>query len=343
MTTAFVLMTAMPPTKGHLNLIRFAASVGADETKVVVCTQEHEPFGLQRYAAVKKAAEHIKGVEVKWLNKTLKQDPSVEGFWEMWDQIMYSYGAKPGDWYVTSEPYGQILAGRLGGNFLPYDPARELYYTKATNIRENMVDYFDDILPEFQKHLVTRVTVFGAESNGKTTLSKVLAERIKGHWIYEWARPYLELTGAPINAETMARIWKGQNATQRHVSMFTDKAFIVQDTDLYSTIGYWEQPHWAERLGPVPPGLVKDAEATKSDLYIILTSDIPFEPDPLRYGVDKRESDDAYWLEIAKKYNLNYVTVSGSDLDNRVNEAVDLALAESNKKAKSIYFDRAGL
>lgn len=343
MTTAYVLMTAMPPTKGHLNLIRFAASSGVDETVVLVCTQPSEPYAWERFDAVRLAARNLNKVQVLHLDGDLEQNPEAPGFWPMWDKILTGKGFKPGDYCVSSEPYGEILATRLKGHFLPYDPARELYYTKATNIREHMVDYFDDILPEFQKHLTTRITVFGAESTGKTTLSKALADAVKGHWIYEWARPYLELTGDPINLTTMGKIWKGQGATQRHASLFTDKAFIIQDTDLYSTIGYWEQPHWKKQLGPVPSRLIADAAETKSDLYIMVRSNIPFEPDPLRYGIDKRESDDGYWMNVAHKYNLPLIVLNESDLDKRLNAAVQLSLATSQSKADSIYFDRGGL
>lgn len=340
---AFVLMTAMPPTKGHLNLIRFASCLDVNETVVLVCTQPHEPFAWERYFAVVQATGRMNDVKVHHIKKTLEQDPSTPGFWEMWDNIMKDYGFKPGDVCVSSEAYGEILATRLQGTFIPYDPARELYYTKATNIREHLVDYFDDILPEFQHNLMSRVTVFGAESVGKTTLSKALADAVKGHWIFEWARPYLELVGPEINLHSMGTIWKGQAATQRHATLFRDKAFIIQDTDLFSTIGYWEQPHWQDKLGFVPDGLLRDARATQSDLYIILRSNIPFEPDPLRYGVDRRESDDVYWENVAIRYNLPYVVIDVADHDERLKSAVEYTLTFSQMKASQIAYDRNGL
>ena len=344
MSTAFVLMTAMPPTKGHFNLMNFASHVvPGSRTQVIVCTQPHEPFAKERYYAVANAASRTNGCDVQWLNRELMQDPETPGFWPMWDDIMKSFGFRPGDFIVSSEAYGATLAGRLGGHFVPYDPQRELYYTKATNIREHMVDYFDDILPEFQNNLRTTVTIFGAESTGKTTLSKRLAEAVNGHWIFEWARPYLELTGAPITAGSMTNIWTGQRATQKHTDQLQNKPFVIQDTDLWSTVGYWEQPHWVKKLGEVPEGLIVDAMALQSDLYIMTGSNIPFEPDPLRYGGDKRESDDLYWLNIAAKYDLPLLVLSESDLDRRLEQAVEWCYDAAQDKADSIYFDRGGL
>jgi HTH-type transcriptional repressor of NAD biosynthesis genes len=269
MKRAYVLMTAMPPTVGHLNLIRFAASLDVRDVRVIVSTQPHEPFTYERYEAVRDACKDIPGAEAMHLFAELEQDPSAPGFWEMWDNIMTNYGFRPGDYVVSSELYGATLAHRLQGEFYPYDPNRELYYTKATNIREHLGEYFHDIMPEFQHNLLSTVTIFGAESTGKTTLSKVLSREINGHWLFEYARPYLESVGKEITIPKMEAIWHGQLATQRHARWMKNKPFVIQDTDLFSTIGYWEQPHWKEFLGPVPEGLISDAKATKSDLYLI--------------------------------------------------------------------------
>lgn len=350
MKKAFVLMTAMPPTKGHLNLIRFAATLDVSQVIVLVCTQPHEPFASERYLAVRDAIAHGHDrfinqafVEVRWLNSELEQDPKAPGFWEMWDNIMLVNGFQPGDYAVSSEAYGATLAKRLGGVFYPYDPQRQLYYTKATNIREHLGEYFHDILPEFQPHLMSRITIFGAESCGKTTLSQALADEVNGHWLFEWARPFLETVGTDITVDSMTQIWHGQAAIQKHAGWMKDKPFIIQDTDLFSTVGYWEQPHWKEHLGPVPTGLISQAQALQSELYIIPSDNIPFEQDPLRYGGDRRESPTQYWVDIAEKYHLNYVVLTSPERSVRLSESRWHAEQLLDEKANKIYFDRRGL
>lgn len=343
MTNAYVLMTAMPPTKGHINLVRFASELGVDKVHVLVCTQPSEPYPFERFAAVADAVYDNFDIVVHHLHRELKQDPSSEGFWEMWDAIMTEFGFKPGDYCVSSELYGATLAERNHGIFMPYDPARELYYTKATKIRTEMTKYFHDIAPTFQSHLRTTITVFGAESTGKTTLSREMSYTINGHWLFEWARPYLEAVGKEITVDKMIAIWKGQLATQMHAEYMYDKPFVIQDTDLFSTIGYWEQPHWTEALGPVPEELIEDALATKSDLYIVTKSNIPFEPDDIRYGIDKRESPDEFWIGIAEKYGLNYVVLEPSDVVARNSWACKYALEAAADKARTIEWDRGGL
>lgn len=346
MSKAFVLMTAMPPTKGHLHLIQFASEL-ANRVTVIVATQPGEPYTHERYDAVRQAGAKIGNVDVVHLHRTLPQDPSTPGFWDLWKSLVGERGflrfpAGPGDLIVTSEPYGAKLAELTGATFMPYDPNRELYYTKATLIREKTINYFHDVLPEFQEHLRSTITVFGAESTGKTTLSKEMSYNLNGHWLFEWARPYLETVGPEITVDKMTAIWKGQLAIQRHADFMYDKPFVIQDTDLYSTIGYWEQPHWQADLGPVPEQLIEDACSTKSDLYVITKSNIPFEKDVIRYGGDRRESPDEYWINIAEKYNLNYVVLAGNTVTDRASWAEKYAKEIAAKKAESIFYDRGG-
>lgn len=346
MTRAFVLMTAMPPTIGHLHLIEFAAEL-APQVTVIVSTQPGEPYPKERFEAVRDAVanSHYKfWVKVNWIDRELEQDPNAPGFWEMWDDIMHEQGFKPGDMCVSSEPYGATLAARLGGTFMPYDPKRQLYYTKATNIREKPGDYFKDIIPEFQRHLRSTVTFFGAESTGKTSLSHEISKVLNGHWLFEYARPYLETVGDKIDRKAMKDIWHGQHAIQQNATRWTDKPYIFQDTDLFSTIGYWEQPSpvWDD-LGSVPSPLKYDAISLKSDLYIITKSNIPFERDPIRYGKDERENNDDYWIKVADKYDLNYVVLQSDDWFDRMTEARSHIEALWQHKADALWYDRKGL
>ena len=342
MSRAWVLMTAMPPTVGHFNLMNFASFVGTERARVLVCTQPGEPFAVERWQAMNNASYRVNGADVLHLHRKLEQDPSAVGFWPMWQKILLDYGVKPGDYIVSSEPYGQTLADLTDTTFIPYDPARELHYTKATEIRKDPLSHWEDILPEFKKYLRTTITVFGAESTGKTTLSKDLARRTAGTWLFEWARPYLETVGPDINIDSMIAIWEGQRAAQKHIANTPDEPFVIQDTDLFSTVGYWEQPHWAKTLGPVPRNLVEDAISLKSDLYIITRSNIPFEQDPLRYGGDHRESPDEFWIGIAKHYDLPYVVLGEKTLFDRSRRALKLALDAAYSRTSTLAYDRGG-
>lgn len=324
-------MTALPPTKGHLHLIQFSANLAP--TTVIVCTQPSEPFATERFNAIRRATDRIGNTRItEWLHREIEQNPEAPGFWKMWNDLLRYYGFRDGDYIVASETYGKRLAEEVGGKFMPYDINRELYPCKATDIRENLPRGFSDILLEFQPTLRRTITVFGAESTGKTTLSKELARKTRGHWLFEYARPYLENTVNEITDETMTDIWNGQYALQKQGQALLDKPFVIQDTDLFSTVGYWD--FW--KPGECPKGLRADAQRLKSDLYIITRSNIPFEPDPLRYGGDKREASDEYWIDLCRREDLNFIVLNNSSLYWRIEEAYMHAMWNFDSNAAAL-------
>lgn len=336
MSIAFVVLTALPPTKGHINLINYARQVG-DNYKVVLMTQPHEPMVYERYLALNDAFPG----HVQHINRKLPQDPETPGFWDLWTTIMQvEVGVRADDFIVASEPYGQRLAEITGAKFMPYDPYREITPCKATAVRDNPIKNFNLIAHEFQQYLRINVTIFGAESTGKSTLARTLAKRCHGHYFMEWARPYLEQVGSDITKESMTDIWHGQRALEAHSDNFYDKPFAFFDTDLYSTIGYWEFPHWRHIIGAPPEGLIKDA--IPSDLYLITKSNIPFEEDPLRYGGDHREASDQYWIDVAETYGLNYVVLEAPGKNARVREAVAAMESLRDNMKNRITYDREG-
>jgi HTH-type transcriptional regulator, transcriptional repressor of NAD biosynthesis genes len=258
-------------------------------------------------------------VRVEQIHETLPQRPEdARDFWPMWRRLLREHGMRDGDTIVASETYGATLAETAGGVFVPYDLERSITPTRATAVREDPIGHFAEILPEFQPVLRRRVTVLGAESTGKTTLSKALAESLPGHWLPEWARPYLEQLPSPeISFERMLVIWRAQQALQRSAEAFTDRPFIVQDTDLFATVGFWQ----AWDPGSVPQALIEDAIADRSDLYLITKSNIPFEPDPLRYGGEVRETTDEFWIDLAERHELNVVVIESAGPSERLDEA----------------------
>ena len=338
MTRAFVLLTALPPTIGHLQLVRFASEL-EDEVHVLVCTQPGEPFPAERVEAIRQAAGDFPGVHVHGLHRTIPQEPAdTPEFWPMWRRILREHGLQDGDTIVASEPYGAALAETAGGVFVPYDVERSITPVRAVDVRHDPVGQFADILAEFQPVLRRRLTVLGAESTGKTTLSRQLAEVLPGHWLPEWARPYLEGTPTPdVDHERMHVIWRAQRALQRSAGSLRDRAFIVQDTDLFATVGYWEM--WDPAT--VPEGLRADASADRSDLYLITRSDIPFEHDPLRYGGEVRETSDGYWIALVERFGLPYRVIESTSAEDRLAEARELSL-DLFGRTSSIAFERQG-
>lgn len=164
---------------------------------------------------------------------------------------------------------------------------------------------------------------FVVHNCGKTTLANALATALDGIAIPEYARPYLEMVGSDITVAKMKSIHRGQKVLQKQATdLALDKPFIFQDTDLFSTLGYWHL--WND--GPEDLSLMFDARSSKSDLYIVCPSNIPFEQDPLRYGGKVRESTDDYWINLCKNFDLNYKVLTTKSKKGRLEEATKLAV-----------------
>jgi HTH-type transcriptional repressor of NAD biosynthesis genes len=319
---------------GHLRLIQFSEQLA--DTVVIVSTQPEEPFVYERLDAISEAASV--NTMVYLFNQTIEQNPEAPGFWDMWRQIFAKYGFEAGDYVVASEPYGQRLAEEVGGVFMPYDMNRSINPIKATPVRNSPLDRWNEMIPQFRKHLVQKVTIFGAESCGKTTLSEHLAVGHRAHWLPEWARPYLEAVGSEVTDEKMYAIHQGQLALQKHgAENITDAPVLFQDTDLFSTVGYWGLWKPEHKINE----LILDAADNKSDLYLIAPSNIPFEPDPLRYGGNERETPDSYWIKLCEDYGLNYRVLTASSRGDRLIEASRIVkdLLDANI-VKPLHYER---
>jgi NadR type nicotinamide-nucleotide adenylyltransferase len=127
----------------------------------------------------------------------------------------------------------------------------------------------------------TRICLTGPECTGKTTLAWRLARELGVEWVPEFAREYAEACGNPLSAADVEPIARGQMANE-------DRAhgeLVILDTDLISTVVYARHYY-----GTCPEWIERAARQRRADLYILLDTDVAWEPDPARdAGGDVRE------------------------------------------------------
>lgn len=320
MNNGIILLTGLPVHKGHLQLIRWAASFGIEQLTVLICGRETDPIELwKRKLALTNEFGNSRGrIEVidvlhNFPDYPEQFDGTVEEFDKLWtDKIHSIVKLDNEDFLFASDTYGSRFASNLGVKFAPFDPNRETTKISATKIRREPFKYFDHIAPFLQYDLGRTITLFGAESVGKTTMAKKLAEKYNAPYVPEWARPYLESLDDPkVTDERMAMIVRGQNAVQKAARSILGSPFIFQDTDLFSTLGYYRI------YGGGTKQELNDCEymATESvsSLYIVMNSNIRFTPDSLRYGIDKRESTDQFWIYLLEEFGCKYYYVQSTN------------------------------
>jgi NadR type nicotinamide-nucleotide adenylyltransferase len=322
MPKAIVLMTALVPTIGHKYLIDFAKNLVKPKdgtVHVIVGTMDREPVrGDLRFSAIRQAYRVNDYVKVHHLHRDVPQEPGEHpDFWNVWRDIVREFvDVKPDDYFVASELYGIDMARVLGCRFMPCNRYRETIPIKGSDVRSDILGNFHYILPEFQHNLRKTVTLFGAESCGKTTMARKLARDLNGWFVPEWAREYLETVGTEVTDERMAAIVEGQAAAQ-DTAYYTlkNKPWIFQDTDLLSTVGYYRL--WGGDRRADMAGIERTAVERGSDLYIVMSDQIPFEQDPLRYGGMVRESSMRFWIDLLEEFGAEYVVAPTADHENQ--------------------------
>lgn len=341
---AVVLMTALLPTEGHKSLIEFAGDMVGPNGKVlvVVSSRSHEPIdGYDRlFALMEEFGENDGFYFYHHADDNAPQNPVTAEEWDYWANICHLglmeielehmtimthlvsdnfEETRPVLKYlVASELYGKKMADVLGVEFIPFDIDRRINSVKGTTVRHNLNDQFKQILPSIRQKLSKTITIFGQESTGKTTMTDKLGSLNSLIGIHEFARPYLEsLDDKTITNEKMANIVQGQFALQRAAK---GKSLItIQDTDLLSTLGYYRiyggDYSQTNLLGYI--------SITKSDLYIVMNDEIPFEEDALRYGGKVRESTKKFWIDILEEFGCEYYVVKSTDRLEQTAEILD--------------------
>lgn len=330
---ALVLMTAALPTTGHRDLAVFAAGIG--EVDVLLCARTDEPISAaQRAAALQEAVGE--GVRIHtYVNDAAPDQPEdFDGdFWAWWaGEIRHRLPGMQWDYLIASEEYGAPLAAALGIRFLPYDLTRAVNPARGREVRHDIAGQWDRILPYTRRQLQFSAVFFGQESVGKTTVSRLVAAELDATWVPEYARGYLEQPGTGVEPIGMAEIWAGQQALQELVLGQAERPSVCFDTDLYSTIGYHRI------LGTEPP----QQNPPLADIYYLLGDDIPFEPDPIRLGGDRRESEMGLWVQVLEDAGARWVHVPRGDAAEKAAwVAEDIRRRRAAKWAKVVALHRA--
>lgn len=150
-----------------------------------------------------------------------------------------------------------------------------------------------------------RIVVTGAESTGKTTLARQLAEALGAPWVPEYARAYALSRGGTLLESDVEPIARGQLAAETR-ALLLEAPQVVFDTDLLSTAVYAEHYYgWC-------PAWVREAAMGRLGLYLLLDIDVPFRADPTRGPANRRAELHRRFLEFTEAAGVRRVVIAGS-------------------------------
>ncbi|MFN7099090.1 MAG: DUF4301 family protein [Flavobacterium sp.] len=183
---------------------------------------------------------------------------------------------------------------------------------------------------------VVKITLFGPESTGKTTLAKQLAEHYRTQWVPEFARDYLqekwEKTGAICSVDDMLPIAYGQTNLENS-SIEKANALLFCDTNLLVTKVFSEMYY-----NYCDAKLDQAAREHEYDLFFLTDIDVPWEKDDIRDTPIGRATVFEVFKQALIEHNKPFVVLSGNK-ETRFAKAV--AIIDDLVLAKTLGFSTA--
>ena len=184
-----------------------------------------------------------------------------------------------------------------------------------------------------QQSNTLKITLFGPESTGKTTLAKQLAQHFDTVWAPEFARDYLQekwdRKQQICEPEDLIPIAIGQTKLENEALLVANKILFC-DTNLMVTKVFSEMYY-----NFCDPSLDKAAKKHKYDLFFLTDIDIPWEKDDLRDKPIDREATFDIFKKALVDNEKPFITLSG-DYNQRLEKAI---IAINNlERAKEMGF-----
>lgn len=152
------------------------------------------------------------------------------------------------------------------------------------------------------------IVITGAESTGKSELSRQMADHFHALYMPEYARDYIGTLGREYDYHDVEIIAEKQ-VQQLHKLKKMNPRVIFVDTWLIITKIWFE-----EVFGKTPGWLEPEIKKNPVDLFLVCDTDLPWVPDPVREnGGEKRQYLQKRYIEMIRHYGFRYNVVTGRD------------------------------
>jgi len=299
---AVVIGKFYPPHRGHKFLIDTAMSLSQRVT-VIVCGKPTDDIPGER-----------RGEWLREIHPTAdvmviddRYDANDTAVWAA--NTMRWLGGPP-DVVFTSEDYGEPYARAMGCVHVMVDKDREAVPCSATMIRTNPLMGREFLEPVVWAWFVKRVCLVGAESTGKTTLSRELAAHFQTEWVPEYGRDYsavkFERGETEWTTEEFVHIAAEQTRMAERAAR-TANGVLIEDTNAFAT-WLWHRRY----MGHDSDAVRAEAAKARCDLYLLTGDEIPFEQDGLRDGEHIRHDMHGWFAEELRRQGVPWVRVDGT-------------------------------
>ena len=330
MVKAFVFGKFLPFHKGHEAMISFALTK-CDFLSVMVCCDNEESIpGEVRKQWIESTFHDLKNIEVKvlyydngLLPNTSQISLSVSEIWSAEFRRHY-----PGhNLLITSEPYGDLVAGFMGIKHIPFNLEKDIYPVSATAIRNKLFSNWHYLPAAVKPYFVVKVVILGTESTGKTTLTEQLASYYNCSMVAEAGRDLIP-DSTDFSFDNLLSV-ANHHAKKINEAVCGDSPLVIIDTDIHITKSYAKFAF--DRELPVNEYI---NDANKADLYLYLNNDVPYYQDGTRLNKIDRDLLDQSHREILAGHQIKFVEILGiwqSRLEQAVSEVSKLIINKSTR------------
>ncbi|RCS59689.1 AAA family ATPase [Parvibium lacunae] len=216
------------------------------------------------------------------------------------------------DAVFTSEPYGDGFAAQLQqaqkSNVAheSVDLKRTKINISGTRIRSNPYLYRQFLSDEVYSSLIKKVVFLGAESSGKTTLAKHLADTYETEWAPEYGRQLWEENGGKLTQSDMLKIAQKQIEIENK-KLLSSNQYLFCDTSPASTLFYCQHD-----FSLVSWELLQLAQEKRYDFVFLCEPDFGFKQDGTRRNETFQGVQHEWLKNYLKSQKIQFYISSGS-------------------------------
>lgn len=306
---ALVIGKFLPLHKGHLALIDFAATQA--ET-VSVCVTGHDGEVISCTKRARWIIEsHMQNSSISVCN--LSYDPSklnessvsdIKSS-EEWAEYLKAEleNFSEIDVIIGSEMYVKYMADYLGISYIIYDEKREDMPISATDIKGDIIRYWDYLSPAAKRSFVQHICICGSESTGKSTVCKRLEEEYGFVTMIPEIGRCLVGKSALCEVGTLKKIFTIHNDLLQAVKNDPPTPIILWDTDNITTLSYLTFLHSFHQ--DVIDEVMGERQAVLADKYFFFEPNITFHDDGTRFDPTEARLLSAHHKHMYSNYGIS--------------------------------------
>lgn len=303
---------------GHVNNIITAAN--QCEKLYLVLSTTHDPIEIDeciRRQWLTKITADLDNVSIITTHNNIDSKNSTSYDWKIEAEHILQQTGAPFDVVFAGDDYREVgIWERL------YPDSKIIYLSRkevpisSTQIRQHPFKYYDYLPRVVQNYYKKKVCIVGAESCGKTVLTRNLAKYFNTTHVEEIGRYLcLDLGGIDnMQKSDYVDILLQHKQAERKALQSAHKVLFV-DTEALVTLFFYrysfpQNDDYNQKFFQLATSI---AQINDYDLYIFLEPDVKFVDDGARTQITKtaRQTSNRQLKQLLKDNHIQYVTISG--------------------------------